>query len=159
MDNLKKEFWDRLEDVRACMLGLANDGPLIAMSPQVDDDTPGKVWFITAKETDLAKAVAKGAVDARMVVSDNGQGLYADIWGALVHSTDREELEEAWSFVADAWFEGGKNDPDVCLLCFTPASAQVWITPTSGVKFFYEMAKSNLTEAKPDMGEQGKIIF
>lgn len=159
MTNLRKEFWDRLEDVRACMLGLQNEGPLVAMSPQVDDDMPGKVWFITAKGTSLAKAVAKGEVDARMVVANDAQGLYADILGSLVHSTDREALDEAWSFVADAWFDGGQSDPDVCLLCFTPKTADVSITPTGGVKFFYEIAKANVTDEKPDMGEQGKISF
>lgn len=40
MKDLKHEFWDRIEDVRACMLGLADKGPLVAMSPQVDDDLP-----------------------------------------------------------------------------------------------------------------------
>ena len=159
MKDMREEFWDRLEDVRACMLGLANEGPLVAMSPQVDDDAPGKVWFITAKGTDLAKAVATGAVDARMVVADGSQGLYADVLGSLVHSTDREELDEVWSFVADAWFEGGQNDSDVCLLCFTPMTAEASITSTSGAKFLYEIAKANLTTAKPDIGQQGKIIF
>lgn len=158
MDNLRKEFWDRFEDVRSCMLG-TTDGPLVAMSPQVDDDKPGKIWFITAKGTDLANAVATGPIDARMVVSDDKQGLYADVLGRLVQSTDRDELEEVWSFVADAWFEDGKNDPDVRLLCFTPVSADASITSTSGAKFFYEIAKANLTDEKPDMGRQGKISF
>lgn len=159
MEDLRKEFWDRLEDVRACMLGLQAEGPLVAMSPKVDDDMPGKVWFITAKGTSLAKAVASGAVDARMVVSDDKQGLYGDILGSLVHSTDREELDEVWSFVADAWFEGGQNDPDVCLLCFTLKTADVSVTSTSGAKFLYEIAKANMTDDKPDMGKQGQIVF
>lgn len=159
MEDLRKEFWDRLEDVRACMLGVQDGEPLVPMSPKVDDDMPGKVWFITAKGTNLAKSVANGAVDAQMVISDDAQGLYGDIAGSLAHSTDREELDEVWSFVADAWFEGGQNDPDVCLLCFTPKTGDVSITSTSGAKFLYEIAKANVTEAKPDMGQQGKVVF
>lgn len=159
MKDLKHEFWDRIEDVRACMLGLADKGPLVAMSPQVDDDLPGHIWFITAKGTDLAKAVESSVQPARMVVSADSQGLYADVLGTLERSTDREALDEVWSFVADAWFEGGQHDPDVCLLRFTPKSADLSVTSGSGVKFLYEIAKAHITDDKPDMGEQGHITF
>lgn len=159
MTDLRKEFWDRMEDTRSCMLGLTEGGPLVAMSPQLDDDYQGKIWFITAKGTDLAKAVEARVADARMVVADDKQGLYADVMGSLAHSTDREALDEVWSFVADAWFEGGQHDPDVCLLCFTPQKAQLSITSTSSAKFFYEMAKAKLTDETPDLGAQSTISF
>ncbi|WP_233587026.1 pyridoxamine 5'-phosphate oxidase family protein [Pseudorhodobacter sp. E13] len=123
MKDLKAEFWDRMEDVRTGMLGLKGKGRLVAMSPRVDDDIPGKIWFITAQGTDLAQGVAAGPCEAQLVIADNDQGLYADIDGTLALSADREALDEVWSFVADSWFEGGKADPDVRLLCFTPREA------------------------------------
>ncbi|WP_430447853.1 pyridoxamine 5'-phosphate oxidase family protein [Rhodophyticola sp.] len=159
MSDLKHEFWSRMEDVRAGMLGVRGQGRLVAMSPQVDDDMPGHIWFITAKGTDLAKSVEAGAQPAQFVVADAKTGLYADVEGQLSRSTDREALDEVWSFVADAWFEGGQHDPDVCLLQFTPDSAEISVTPTSGVKFLYEIAKANLTDQKPDAGEQGTVTF
>ena len=159
MTDLKHEFWDRLAKVNASMLGLATEGPLVAMSPQLDGDQPGHIWFITAKGTDLAKAVATSDQQARMVVSDDSAGLYADVSGVLRHTADRETLDDVWSFVADAWFEGGKHDPDVVLLCFTPASATLSITEGGTARFFFEIAKGNLTGDKPDIGEHGQITF
>ncbi len=159
MADLKSEFWKRLGDVNGAMLGIEGEGRLIPMSPQLDDDVPGHVWFITAKGTDLAKSVANGAKPARLVVSSDKAGLYADVDGMLSRSEDREALDEVWSFVADAWFEGGENDPDVQLLKFSPNQGEISVTPTSGVKFFYEIAKGNLTGEKPDAGEQGKVSF
>ena len=159
MSDLKKGFWDRMGDVRAGMLAIKDQRRLVPMSPQLDEDVPGAVWFITAKGTDLAKGVSGGSRDARFVVADGSAGLYADIDGTLEHSTDREALDEVWSFVADAWFEGGKHDPDVCLLKFTPKEGEVSITPTSGAKFLYEVTKANVTDEKPDMGEQGTVSF
>lgn len=159
MSDLKHEFWDRLEKVNGAMLGIKGQGRLVAMSPQLDDDLPGHVWFITAKGTDLAKGVAAGPQQAQFVVCNDGAGLYADVEGTLSHSTDREALDEVWSFVADAWFEGGKSDPDVCLLQFTPKTAEISVTPASGVKFLYEIAKANLTGNKPDQGQQGVVTF
>ncbi|GLS85848.1 hypothetical protein GCM10010873_08220 [Cypionkella aquatica] len=159
MSELKQEFWARMADVRAAMLGIKGEGKLVAMSPQLDDKYPGVVWFITAKGTDLAKGVQAGVRDAQLVIADGGAGLYGDIDGTLAHSTDQQVLDEVWSFAADAWFEGGKNDPDVCLLRFTPKSGEISVTPTSGVKFLYEIAKAKFTGEKPDAGEQGVVAF
>ena len=158
MTDLKNEFWERVEDVRACMLGFKDQGPLVAMSPQVDDDLPGHIWFITAKGTELAKGVASGDAAARMIVADDSAGLYADISGTLSHSIDREALDEVWSFIAGAWFEGGQHDPDVCLLRFTPSEATLSVA-SGGAKFLYEIAKANITGDKPDAGENGTITF
>lgn len=159
MDDLKSEFWDRMEDVRTAMLGIEGKGRLVAMSPTTDDDYPGKIWFITAKGTDLARGTEGGVRPARMVVSADNAGLYADVSGTLERSHDREALDEVWNFVADAWFEGGKHDPDVCLLCFTPQEAEVSVTTTSALKFFYEIAKAQVSGEKPDAGAQGAITF
>ncbi|SEV94707.1 General stress protein 26 [Cognatiyoonia koreensis] len=159
MTDLKKEFWNRMEDVQAGMLGIKGQGRLVAMSPQVDDDVAGFVWFITAKGTDLAKGVATGPQAAQLVVADAKTGLYADVDGTLSESKDAEALDELWSFVSEAWFEGGKTDPDVCLMQFKPDVAEISVTTTSGVKFLYEIAKANLTDEKPDAGDQGVVTF
>ncbi len=159
MTDLKQDFWDRMKTVRTGMLGITGMGRLVAMSPQMDEDLPGHVWFITAEGTDLAKGLAQGEREAQLVISDDSAGLYADLTGRLVRSTDREALDEVWSFVADSWFEGGKTDPDVCLLQFTPSKGEISVTPTSGVKFLYEIAKSKVTGEKPEMGAQGSVNF
>ena len=159
MTDLKGEFWERMEDVRTAMLGIKGVGRLVAMSPRTDDDAPGAIWFITANGTDLAKGTVSGPCAAQLVVADDAAGLYADVEGTLAHSTDREALDEVWSFVADSWFEGGKADPDLRLLRFTPREAEVSVTTTSGVAFFYEMAKAKLTDEKPDVGSQGIVRF
>jgi general stress protein 26 len=159
MDDLKKEFWDRIGDVRTAMLGLKGQGRLVAMSPQTDDALPGKIWFITAKGTELAKGTADGPKDAHLVISADKAGLYADMDGSLSQSHDKKALDEVWNFAADAWFENGKTDPDVCLLCFVPNTAEVSVTSTSGVKFFYEMAKAQVSGEQPDAGKQGTVSF
>lgn len=94
-----------------------------------------------------------------MVVADAGAGLYGDVSGTRSHSKDREALDEVWSFVADAWFDGGQADSDVRPLQFKPASAEIWVTPTSRAKFLFEIAKANLTGDTPDAGAQGIVAL
>lgn len=159
MTDLRHEFWNRMDDVRTAMLGIKGQGRLVAMSPQTDDDLPGKVWFITAKGTDLAKGTANGPQGAQMVIVADKAGLYADVEGTLSQSHDQAALDEVWNFAADAWFEDGKADPDVCLLCFEPKVAEISITTTSAIKFFYEMAKAQVNGDQPDAGAQGVVNF
>ena len=159
MSDHKDEFWDRMGDVMAGMLGTP-DLKLVPMSPQLrDDHRDGRIWFITAQGTDLVTACQSGPQQGRFVVGDHKAALWADIDGTLELHTDPAIVDEVWNAMAGAWFEEGKDDPDLRLLAFTPKSAEVTLSEDSGVKFFYEIAKGKLTGEKPDAGWQGKIAF
>ncbi|QUJ75064.1 pyridoxamine 5'-phosphate oxidase family protein [Sulfitobacter albidus] len=154
-DTLKEEFYDRLEEARAGMLS-ANGAPAVPMSHYADDDG-GPIWFITAKGTDLAKS-AQTSVPAQYQLASAGEGLYARVDGSLVCVEDPAQLDRLWNAIAAAWFEGGKQDPDVQLMRFDPREAEVWTTGGTA-QFLYEVAKSHLTDEKPDMGRHGTITF
>tara|TARA_R110000787_G_scaffold31509_5_gene83505 strand:- start:2872 stop:3423 length:552 start_codon:yes stop_codon:yes gene_type:complete len=154
-NDLKKEFWDRLEDTRTGMLA-ADGAPAVPMSHYSDDDK-NIVWFITAKGTDLAKSAAR-SVKSQYIVCSNDESLYARVDGTLSAVTDPATLDEIWSTVAGAWFEEGKQDKDVQLLRFVPEQAEVWATGGT-LTFLYEIAKAQMTDEKPDMGEHGIIRF
>ncbi|MCZ0963225.1 pyridoxamine 5'-phosphate oxidase family protein [Paracoccus benzoatiresistens] len=150
-------FWDRLEDITSGMLGLSEGARLIPMSHYAEPESR-VLWFITAKGTDLARSVADGAKPAVHVVSDAAEGLYASIHGSLSLSDDDEKLDELWNAVASSWFEEGKRDPDIQLMRFDLADAEVWATGGK-LSFIYEIAKSKVTGQKPDMGEHYTLTF
>lgn len=156
----KGDFWDAMEDVSECMLGIKGDF-MVPMTPKVRDDAEdGKIWFVTAEGTDLHKATKGGAEEARMVVSARNQGLWADIEGTLAAENDPKVLEEIWSAMMGAWFEDGPQDEDVRLMSFTPRHAEATITDANPVQFFYQIAKAKVTDTKPDLGGwSGKITF
>lgn len=154
-DDLKKQFWDRLEDTRTGMLS-ADGAPAVPMSHYSDDDE-NVIWFITAKDTDLGQASVPGA-KGQYIVCSNDESLYARIDGTLSAVTDPATLDEIWSTVAGAWFEDGKHDPDVQLLRFVPDQAEVWATGGT-LTFLYEVAKAQMTDEKPEMGQHGTIRF
>lgn len=156
-DHIKKEFLDRLEDTRVGMLS-AGAARAVPMSHYFDDDDPqATLWFITAKQTDLSKAAGSGT-PGTFIVNSTDESLHARLEGTLSISNDAAQLDRIWSKVAEAWFEGGKQDPDIQLLRFDPKEAEVWITGGS-VKFLYEIAKANLTDSKPDVGDHAVITF
>lgn len=157
MTDHNHQFWSRLDDINSGMLGVTQDSRLVPMSHYTDRKV-GVLWFITAKDTDLARSVAPGPQDAMHVVSDGGQGLYARIHGTLSLSDNRAKLDELWNAVASSWFEDGKQDPDVQLLRLDLTEAEVWATGGS-MAFLYQIAKSKITGDKPDMGDHYSLTF
>ncbi|WP_281991881.1 pyridoxamine 5'-phosphate oxidase family protein [Sulfitobacter geojensis] len=156
-DHIKKEFLDRLEDTRVGMLS-AGSARAVPMSHYFDDDDPSAtLWFITAKQTDLSKAAGAGT-PGTFIVSSTDESLHARVEGTLSVSNDPAKLDDIWNKVAEAWFEGGKQDPDIQLLRFDPREAEVWLTGGS-LKFLYEIAKAQLTDSTPDVGEHAVITF
>ena len=157
MTDHNHQFWSRLDDINSGMLGLTHDARLVPMSHYTDRKA-NVLWFITARDTDLARSVASGALPAVHVVSDAGQGLYARIHGRLSLSDNAAKLDELWNAVASSWFEDGKQDPDVQLMRFDLDEAEVWATGGS-LSFLYEIAKSKITGHKPDMGDHYSLTF
>ena len=154
-----EEFWERMGKVMAGMLGTPTER-LVPMSPNLrEDHRDGRIWFITAKGTDLVELCEAGPQEGRFVVGDHGAALWADIEGQLELHTDPAIVDEVWNAMAGAWFEEGKQDPDLRLLAFTPRAAEVTLSEESGVKYFYEIAKAKITGEKPDGGWQGVLTF
>ncbi|MEM8579441.1 MAG: pyridoxamine 5'-phosphate oxidase family protein [Pseudomonadota bacterium] len=153
---LKDEFWDRLEDISAGMLSTLA-APARPMAHIVRDDDEGLLWFITAKGTDIAEAAAQGSAATHMVACPKGK-LFATVEGTLSGVDDAKVLDDIWSPTAAAWFEDGREDEAICLVKFTPRTAEVWLTDGSA-KFLYEVAKANLTDGTPDVGAHGTLTF
>ncbi|SDD61236.1 Pyridoxamine 5'-phosphate oxidase like [Paracoccus isoporae] len=147
-DDPKTEFRDRLESIRTGMLEV--DGRFLPMSHNVIEGDP-KLWFITARETPMARAAAQGA-RARYLICSDGKGLYADIDGVLAVSNDEAKLDEIWNIVASSWFEDGKRDPDLLLVSYTPGEAETWMTEGGALGFLYQIAKAQVSDDKPDLG-------
>ena len=155
-DTLKNEFWDRIEKAGPGMLS-AGDAQAVPMTHQSGRDE-GALWFITARDTALATA-AKGGAQSQYLVASDSANLYARIDGALRTVTDKAKLDELWSAFAAAWFEDGKHDPDVQLIRFEPARAEVWASDGTA-SFLYEVARANVDGSKiTDAGQHGHVTF
>ncbi|MEO9465192.1 pyridoxamine 5'-phosphate oxidase family protein [Sulfitobacter pontiacus] len=153
--SLKKEFWDRVDDTRIGMLA-TDTARAIPMSHYADHDA-NCLWFITARDTDLAKSAQTGAA-AEYLVTSKDEHLYARIDGTAQAVTDPAKLDELWNAFAAAWFKDGRKDDDVQLVRMDLKQAEVWLTGGS-LSFLYEIAKANVTKQVPDAGEHGTIRF
>jgi general stress protein 26 len=152
---LETTFWNRIDDVQAGLLDADGERP-VPMSPKADAGEKA-IYFITAAGS-AADRAAKSGGEARFQVADPKANLYANLDGRLDESGDSRRLDDMWSAMAAAWFEGGRDDPSVRLVKFTPHEGEVWATD-GAAGYLYEIAKATLSDGTPDTGEHGRVAF
>ncbi|WP_102107297.1 pyridoxamine 5'-phosphate oxidase family protein [Oceaniglobus roseus] len=158
-DEAHAALTDLLSDVRAGMLGLKGSDQHMQPMTHHHDPEASTLWFITSRKTDLARAVENGTV-ARFTATKGDQRAWASMTGTIAHSADTAKLDEIWSSVAAAWFDKGRDDPDICLLEMRLAEAAVWTATGNPLVFGLEIARANLNEErKPDIGSHAVIGF
>jgi general stress protein 26 len=130
---LKAKFWKALKADRTYLLGLSDveDGLCQPMTALVEHDAGGPIYTFTAKDTDLAQALGGGRSPAIAHFAAKGHDLFAALRGELVADNDRATIERLWNPFVAAWFEGGKDDPNLQLLRFEPEAAHIWLNDNS----------------------------
>src|SRR5690606_37953562 len=79
------------------------------------------IWFFTSRTGPFAPGGA-----ATATFSSKGHDLFARFSGTLSEETNQSRLEEEWSPAIEAWFPGGKNDPDLLMLRMDLNQAEIW---------------------------------
>jgi len=155
MADLKEMFWDRMDDVQAGLLAADGERP-VPMAPKTDADE-GAIWFITAAGS-AADRASKSGGEASFHVADPKAKIFANVFGKVDEQTNEAKLDELWDKMAAAWFPKGRQDQAVRLVKFTPHDAEVWASDGTAT-YLYEVAKANITDTIPDVGEHGRVTF
>jgi general stress protein 26 len=135
---IEAKLWKALKSDRVVMLGLAGvaEGHAKPMSAQIEGEEGGPIWFFTAKDTDMVRAM-DGRHRAVAHFAAKGHDIFASLHGELELVDDRAAVDRLWNRFVAAWYEGGKDDPQLQLMRFEPESAQVWLNENqllTGVK-------------------------
>jgi len=119
---LKKDFWKTLADSPFLFLELNDNAQTaVPMTAQLDKDADSAIWFFTARD----HALAKGGL-ATATFAGKGHDMFARFTGMLNEETSRERLEKQWSKPVEAWFPGGKDDPNLIMLRMDLGTAEIW---------------------------------
>lgn len=123
---LETKFWSELKSDMTMMIGLAgvDDGHLRPMTAQLDGDE-GPIWFFTAKDTDLVQQLGSHN-RAIATFASKGHGLFATVHGTLTLDNDRAIIDRLWNSFVAAWYEGGKDDPNLALIRLDPDRGEIW---------------------------------
>ena len=128
---IRDRFWKELKSERTIMLGLDGEpgGGMQPMTALVEDEDGGPLWIFTSKESDLARAIGSGK-PAHATFTGRKHDLFANVTGQLSIDNDRAAIDRLWNPWVAAWFEGGKDDPKLCLLRFDAEHAKIWLNAT-----------------------------
>jgi len=119
---LRNDFWEAFADSPYVMLQLDADPASAApMTAQLDKDANRAIWFFTSRDNRFA---AMGPATAMFAAK--GHDLFARFAGTLVEETSRERLDKQWSNFVEAWFPGGKDDPNLLMLRMDLGDASIW---------------------------------
>lgn len=121
-DELKEKFWKAFADspfVFVSLQSTANDA--VPMTAQLDEDANSAIWFFTSKDNHLAE-MGK----ATCHFASKGHDMFARFEGTLTRETSRERLDKQWSNFVEAWFPGGKDDPNLLMLRMDLGAASIW---------------------------------
>jgi general stress protein 26 len=119
---LKQTFWKALADSPFVMLGLDGDPNSAApMTAQLDQDAHHAIWFFAAKDGKWSRMGP-----AHATYAGKGHDVFARFAGTLVGEDDRAVLDKHWNRYAEAWFPGGKDDPNLLFLRMNLGQASIW---------------------------------
>lgn len=149
---VEAKLWAEIGDSRTGMLAPIR-APQDHLQPMTAYPEPESrtLWFYARAGSDLAVTCQVGTHAMFVFVSRDGE-MQASIHGELRTTVDELHRDKYWSSTVGAWYPKGKADPQLVMLRFSCADAQIWISEVGGVKFGWEIAKANLTGSRPEIG-------
>lgn len=125
------------------------------MTTQEVDDA-GNFWFFSPKDSHKNYEVRSDA-RVQLLFANTSASEYLTVFGRATIMEDRKKIEELWSPMAKAWFQEGKDDPNLSLIKVTPEDAYYWEPKHNKMVTLIKMASSALTGKEMDIGDQGNL--
>ncbi len=152
------QLFEEIDGVHAAMLGIEGSGRLQPMAPELDRATK-TIWFFTRTDSDLAAAAAEPGARGLFVLVGKHHDYHATLSGSLEERLDPEIRDRFWNSVVEAWFHGGRDDPEMTMLALKLERGHVWVSTHSTLKFGWEIAKAQVGDEEPDVGTTFELAF
>ncbi len=162
----KQEQLDKIQevikDVKFAMMNTVNSKGDVHAWPMTTSETSigaKEIWFIGDKTSDVVKDIQNNPKIGLSYASEDEKN-YVSVSANAELSSNQAKLDELWSPVYNAFFEHGKEDPNVQLIKVVPHGVECWLSGSSTVNMF-KMAAAALQDGKTaeDMGEQFSIAL
>ena len=126
-EQLEHDLWKKLAESPFVMAGLMDSHEHhIPLTAQLDEDQVDTLFFFIARDNRLARG---GAAMAQF--ASKGHDFFACLSGRARVDDNPALIDKLWSKQAEAWFPGGRNDPNLALLRFEIESAERWAADIS----------------------------
>jgi len=157
----KKLIWDLIKDIKVGMLVTKETNEEDSMSARpmslVQDAYDGTLYFYTSKNASKVYEVEQDR-DVCLTFSSPTENVYVSLTGKARISNDRELIDKYWNPYVAAWFENGKDNPEVAMLIIKISKGEHWDSTTNKLVQTFEILKSNVIKSStPNFGENEKF--
>ena len=156
----RAHLWQLIQDIRFAMFttrhgnGHLHSRPMTTQNGKLDVDD--KLWFFMSRSSDPVSDLDDEST-VNIAYADPSQDSYVSVSGTARVVEDKAKTQELWSTIADAWFPGGANDPNLALVEVTITHAHYWDVKEGKLTQLFLMAKSSLTGTPPSLGESAEV--
>ncbi len=142
---------------KICLFCTYAGGAIVSrpMSTQQVDDN-GTLWFFSNRDS-IKNLQIEDNSTVYLMYSDTGKNQYLSLSGQASITTDRSKIEALWNPVAKAWFEEGKNDPELTLIAVKPVDGHYWDTKNGKLISFIKIAVAAVTGNEMDGSVEGDL--
>lgn len=139
---------DMMRDEKVVMMtSTTSDGWLHSHPMAVQEVTDdADLWFFIGLQGEQADELR---ADSKANVAFAKMGSWLSVAGSVAFVNDREKIDELWDDQVAAWFDGGKDDPNLGLIRFVSASAQHWGQPGGKVAALASIVKARVSGDRP----------
>ena len=119
---LRKKFWLALADSPFLFLQRKDRGATaVPMSPHLDKDGTSSIWFFTHRKSAFSEP---GPVIATFQGKDHD--IFARFGGTITNEPSQERFDHFWNNFVEAWYDGGRDDPDLLFIRMDLGAAEIW---------------------------------
>ncbi|OJV54035.1 MAG: hypothetical protein BGO31_11755 [Bacteroidetes bacterium 43-16] len=127
----------------------------VPMSRQEVDEA-GNIWYLFSAQSDTFKHLQAND-QVSILFSHVGDYNFLSINGVATVSRDQERIDKYWNKFVEAWFEKGKEDPNIRVMKVNVKDAHYWDNKTNKLVTFFKLAASAVSGQKLDIGREGSL--
>ncbi len=149
---------DLVKNSSTCMFATRlGEAPFHVIPMRVQEaDYEGNLWFFSSSgSTHNAQINADPRV--QLIFANSSEMEFLTLYGTASISTDKAQIDRLWDALVGAWFEGGKDDPKVSLICVQPSLAHYWDTEDGKLVTMAKILTRAATGADISTGVQGDL--
>lgn len=156
-----KKIKELSEKARICMFATDLETLPINSRPMglQETDDSGNLWFISSADSNKNFEIKEDR-RVQLFFMNNGDSEYLSVYGDATIYKDKSTIEEKWSAMANAWFDG-KDDPNVSIIRVEPKESYYWDTKAgklvSMLSFFAAAVTGNKTDNSDGVEGTAKI--
>ncbi|WP_326983532.1 pyridoxamine 5'-phosphate oxidase family protein [Chryseobacterium sp. MYb264] len=113
-----------------------------------ETDDEGNLWFISSEASNKNFEI-KEDKRVQLFFMNNSDSQYLSVYGDASIYKDKSTIEDKWSPMANAWFDG-KDDPNVSIIRVEPKETYYWDTKAGKLVSLFSFVAAAITGKKTD---------